>query len=303
MNRFSLPPEQLDAWATEAVVRAQIGQLPRYIPQLMKANPRSFALQLSLNGQMYSVASKRTLTFPLMSTVKPFLLLYLLCELGAEAVFTRVGMEPSSYPFNSLTQLQSDRRRPRNPMLNSGAIALAALLPGQEAASRCETLRTWLNQYADCQLFLDQQMLASVESLPNLANQALARELAAGGYLKAEAIALDTYNHICCLAGTITDLSRLGMGLVQCPSPLTSEHCRTVKALMTTCGLYQASGRFAVRVGLPAKSGVSGTLLAIVPRQGAIACYSPPLDQDGNSLAGLFLVEQIARTLKLSIFD
>ena len=81
------------------------------------------------------------------------------------------------------------------------------------------------------------------------------------------------------------------------------ENCRTVKALMATCGLYEASARFARRVGLPAKSGVSGALLSVIPGQGAIGCYSPPLNREGNSIGGLFLLEQIAKSLRLSVFD
>lgn len=298
---LSIEPEQLDFWVAEAVSLAQTGQLPHYIPQLMSVDPRSFALQiLNINSQPCS-AGNLSLTFPLMSTVKPFLLLYLLTHMGAESIFAKIGVEPSSFPFNSLTQLKGDRGRPRNPMINSGAITLASLLLGQDAPSRCETLRTWLNYHAGCQLYLDKLMLASVRSLPNQANQALAQELVAAGCIKTAEIALDTYNHVCCLSGTIADLACLGMLLVQ--YPVWPEHCRTVKAIMTTCGLYQASGRFAVRVGLPAKSGVSGAVLAVVPRQGAIACYSPPLDPEGNSVAGLFLVEKIAQALALSIFS
>ncbi len=237
-----------------------------------------------------------------MSVVKPFVLLFLLEQLGAEAVFGRVGMDPSDEPFNSLKQLQADKGWPRNPMLNSGAIALASLLPGQDARSRCESLRQWLNQSSNCQLFLDELMLSSVRAAGGERNRAIASLLAAEGYLEAEDPALDTYNHVCCLSGTVADLALMGMLLVQCQASILPEHRRTVNALMTTCGLYQASARFAVQVGLPTKSGVSGALVSVVPSQGAIACYSPALDQAGNSVAGLFLLQQLAQVLELSVF-
>ena len=237
-----------------------------------------------------------------MSSVKPFVLLYLLCALGETAVFDCVGCEPSELPFNSLTQLEIDRGKPRNPMLNSGAIALASLIPGQNAVARCQNLLTWLNQQANSQLFVDDLMLDSVNAMPNQNNWNLALEMVQSGYLQNSEIALETYNRICCLSGTVEDLAKLGMVLVG-GSEAVWENCRTVKALMATCGLYQASGRFAVRVGLPTKSGVSGAMLSVIPGEGAIGCYSPPLNQEGNSIGGLFLLEQIAKSLRLSIFD
>ncbi|MDP8933552.1 MAG: glutaminase, partial [Cyanobacteriota bacterium] len=123
------------------------------------------------------------------------------------------------------------------------------------------------------------------------------------GCIQNSKIALETYNCVCCLSGTVEDLAKLGMVLVNSGDRAIGENCRTVKALMATCGLYEASGRFALRVGLPAKSGVSGALLSAIPGQGAIGFYSPPLDKEGNSVAGLFLLEQIAKTLRLSVFD
>lgn len=295
----ALTQAQLDAWVEAH--HTPDGQLPDYIPLLAQANRSWFAMQIQgLNGQTH-LAGDVTLSFPLMSVIKPFVLLFLLEQLGVEAVFSHVGMEPSDEPFNSLKQLESDRGWPRNPMINSGVIALASLLPGQDAESRCEGLRQWLNQRADCNLFLDDLMLMSVRSVNNERNQAIARLLVQSGYLDAGEIALDTYNHVCCLSGTVADLANLGMLLVCSKGALV--HRRTVNALMTTCGLYQASGRFAVQVGLPTKSGVSGALISVVPSQGAIACYSPTLDQAGNSVAGLFLLQQITQALNLSVFN
>ena len=298
----SLQAEQLAAWATEAINRSKSGQIPAYIPLLAQADRQGFAVQIrAIDGQILSWGSTAQ-TFPLMSVVKPFVLLYLLCTLGEKAVFDCVGCEPSELPFNSLTQLEIDRGKPRNPMINSGAIALASLIPGQNAVARCQNLLTWLNQQANSQLFVDELMLDSVNAMPNQNNWNLALEMVQSGYLQNSEIALETYNRICCLSGTVEDLAKLGMVLVG-GSEAILENCRTVKALMATCGLYQASGRFAVRVGLPTKSGVSGAMLSVIPGQGAIGCYSPPLNKEGNSVGGLFLLEQIAKSLRLSVFD
>lgn len=298
----NLTQAQLNAWVIQAQTHIQGGQLPDYIPMLAQANPNWFAVQIQTVDDRILTAGDVTLSFGLMSAIKPFVLLCLLEQLGTEIVFSHVGILPSDAPFNSLTQLEADGGFPRNPMINSGAIALASMLPGSDAPSRCDRLRQWLNQSANCQLFLDELMLNSVRSLPNERNQTITRLLAASGYLAAAEIALDTYNHICCLSGTVVDLARLGMLLVQNNKVISPQNRRTVNAIMTTCGLYQASARFAVEVGLPTKSGVSGAILSIVPSQGAIACYSPALDEAGNSKASLFLVQQLAQELNLSVF-
>ncbi|NJK68742.1 MAG: glutaminase A [Microcoleus sp. CSU_2_2] len=299
----SLQPEPLAAWAKEAINRAKSGQFPAYLPLLAQADREGFAVQIrAIDGQFFGFGSAEK-TFPLMSVVKPFVLLYLLCELGETAVFDNVGCEPSELPFNSLNQLQTDKGKPRNPMINSGAIVLASLIPGENAVSRCQNLLEWLNERANSQLFVDELMLDSVNATPNQNNLDLALEMVESGYIQDSEIALETYNRVCCLAGTVTDLAKLGMLLVNSGDRAISEHSRTVKALMATCGLYQASGRFAVRVGLPTKSGVSGAILSVIPGEGAIGCYSPPLDKEGNSIGGLFLLEQIAKALRLSVFD
>lgn len=297
LKLFTLTQAQLKTLITQAKVQCQGGQLPTYIPLLAKANPSWIAVQVQrVKGEKIAVGDIGC-SFPLMSVIKPFVLLFLLEQLGSEVVFSQVGREASDQPFNSLAQLQADQGKPRNPMINSGAIALAGRLLGKDGASRCETLRQWLNQRSQSQLVLEEAMLQSVRSLPNERNQAIANLLAASGSLDCPEIALDTYNYICCLSGTVTDLANLGMLLVQ-DSPLISpQHRRLVNDILITCGLYQASSRFAVEVGLPTKSGVSGAMVSIVPSQGAIACYSPALDEMGNSQAGLFIMQQLARDL------
>ncbi|MBL1174709.1 glutaminase A [Pantanalinema sp. GBBB05] len=298
----ALTQAQLDAWVRTVSIQPQSGRLPDYIPLLATVDPNWFAVQVEcLNGQTYA-AGEQHCSFPLMSVIKPFVLLFLLEQLGQETVFSWVGMEPSDQPFHSLIQLASDRGFPRNPMINSGAIALAAHLPGKDSDQRCEHLRQWLNQQSGAQLILDQAMLASVRSLKNEANRAIAHTLAQAGYLNLIDLTLDTYNQICCLSTTVADLAKLGMLLVQPQKSIAPEHQRLVNALMLTCGLYEASGRFAVRIGVPTKSGVGGALLAVVPRQGAIACYSPQLDDAGNSVVGLALLQEMAQSLNLSVF-
>lgn len=300
----TLTQAQLDDWVSEARMRVQAGQLPDYIPQLAAARRDWFAMQIQAGPGQVFVVGDPTLSFPLMSVIKPFILLYLLERLGTETVFSHVGMDPSEQPFNALTQLQADGGFPRNPMLNSGAIALAALLPGENAASCCRHFSQWLNQQANCHLTLDAAMLSSVQSLPNQRNRAIASALAESGHLATPAApALATYEHVCCLAGTVADLAGLGMLLTASKAAdVKPQHCQTVKAVMGTCGLYELSGRFAVEAGLPTKSGVSGAVLSAIPGQGAIACYSPPLDAAGNSVVGLFLIKRLSQSLNLSIF-
>ncbi len=297
-----LNQERLKTWVIMAKNRINFGHLPQYIPLLAEANPGWFAVSIkTISGKIVGEGNLE-LKFPLMSVIKPFVLFNLLCLLGEDTIFKTVGMEPTEKPYNSLIQLEEDKGWPRNPTINSGAIALASLLPGSSAIEKCEKLRLWLNERANCQLSLDELMLTSVKSLPNQRNKTIASILAESGYIKNWEIALDTYERVCCLSGNIVDLANLGMLLVKPPEFDWQENARIVKALMTTSGLYEASGRYAVKIGIPIKSGVSGVMLGVVPGQGAIACYSPPLDKEGNSVVGLLLLELMSRQLNLSVF-
>ena len=292
----NLKPQQLYHWLTEASQQAKIGKLPNYIPLLNNIDSTLFAVCIITTDQHINLQGDSEIQFPLMSIIKPFLLLYLLSEFGQDFVCKKVGNYPSSYPFNSLEQLQLDKGFPRNPMINSGAITLASLLPGKDGNIRCNNLQKWLNKKGQCNLILDELMLNSVQSLPNIRNQEIIEYLSKKGHIKKPEITLDTYNKICCLSGTIIDLARLGLLLVK-SYDISPENCCIVRDIMTTCGLYQASENFANKVGFPTKSGVSGAILSIVPEQGVIASYSPPLDAEGNSIASLFIIQKIANYL------
>lgn len=300
MSLANLTQANLEAWVAQARRFTLQGRLPDYIPQLAQVDARALAVQTIAHQNLAAGDSAKP--FVLMSVIKPFLLLYLLEQVGIERVFQQVGMEPSDQPFHSIAQLKHDEGHPRNPMINSGAIALTGLMPKASGTERCEAFRKWLNDRAETQFVLDRNALDSVRSLPNQTNRAIADLLVQHQLLDRGDLAIDTYNQLCCLSGTIADLARLGLLLAKPHDLITPTHQQIVSALMLTCGLYEASATFAVRVGLPMKSGVSGALLAIVPKQGSIACYSPAINPVGNSVAGLFLVEKLSQELGLSIF-
>ncbi len=278
------------------------------IPQLALANPRWFAVNICCTSN-HIHQGDTACVFPLMSVIKPFSFLYLLENMTADAVLQWVGVEPSDAAFNSLDQLIADRGFPRNPMINSGAITLADKLPGKTASDtygglcqRTHNLCQWLNQLAGCQLYLDEVMLASVRASRSPVNQAIANYLAETGHIENIEIALDTYEQMCCLSGRVEDLALLGKVLALNNGFISTQNRQIVNAVMLTCGLYEASAKFAVQIGLPMKSGIGGGLLAIVPNQGAIACYSPALDNIGNPVTAIAFVEALSKHLQLSIF-
>ncbi|MGK7940078.1 MAG: glutaminase [Crocosphaera sp.] len=292
----NLTYKKLDQWLNESSKEAKNGKNPNYIPLLNNIDSSLLAISILTKDNHLISAGYTNITLPLMSIVKPFLLFYLLSEFGESLVFKKVGNLSSNYPFSSLEQLQLDDGFPRNPMINSGALTLASLLPGKDSQTRCKNLQQWLNKTGQCNLFLDQLMLNSVRSLPNINNQKIIKKLTKINYINEPEITLDTYNKICCLSGTIIDLSRLGLLLVN-SSHISEKNAFIVREIMTTCGLYEDSEKFAKKIGFPSKSGVSGAILSIVPEQGAIACYSPPLDTQGNSVASLFILEKISHYL------
>ncbi|WP_298919606.1 glutaminase A [uncultured Nostoc sp.] len=297
-----LTTTKLSAWVQLAKTQAEQGQVADRIPQLALADPDCFAVHICCESGKTISFGDTACVFPLMSVIKTFSLLYLLEHFGVETVFGWVGVEPSDTPFNSLEQLIADRGRPRNPMINSGAITLADKLPGKDASVRTFSFCQWLNQLAGCQLKLDEVMLASVRSTRSTANQAIANYLAQAGHLENIETALDTYEQICCISGRVEDLALLGKLLACENSYFSAENRRIVNAVMLTCGLYEASAQFAVKIGLPMKSGIGGGLVAIVPGEGAIACYSPGLDNIGNPVAAIAFVEALAQELQLSVF-
>jgi len=263
------------------------GKIPDYIPLLAKVHAESISIALyHLLGDSQTnmtVAGDKSLAFALMSVIKPFLLLYLLEIRGISEVFGIVDRQSTLAAFNAIPE-----GKPANPMINSGAIALCSLLPSYE------DLQIWINQQSGANLSLDREMLASVRSVTNRRNLAIASQLQSLGIINDSSHALSVYEEICCLRGNVQDLAKIGALLInQDPSLNKSPNIEIVLEIMTQCGMYGASAEFAQDIGLPSKSSVSGALLSIIPDRAVIACYSPALDAIGNSVAGIFMIREI----------
>ena len=269
----------LQKWLKSARQEVAKGNLPNYIPLLAKADPQAIAIAIQKVNGDHLMAGDTALTFPLMSVIKPFLLLYLLETKGAEQVFQLVDRQATTEPFNAVPE-----GKPQNSMINSGAIALSSLLES------CETLRNWLNQRSGTNLMLDLEILDSVRSVANRRNLAIADQLKDRGIIANPRKALAVYEEICCLRGNVQDLAKIGTLLVYTQR---SANIPIVLEVMTQCGMYESSAEFAQNIGVPSKSSISGALLSIIPDQAAIACYSPALDATGNSVSGMFLIRKI----------
>ena len=285
-------------WIGEAQEKANQGQVATRIGRLAGANPQQFHGQVAILGQPELTWGDGELRFPLMSVIKPFLLLYGLEQYGGDRLGQWVGQEPSNYPFNSQEQLLIDQGRPRNPFINSGAITLADKMPGADGSERCQQFCAWLKHLSGASFSLDQPMLDSVHAGGQEPNLGLLEILHQSSAVANPAVALDTYEQLCCLAGNVGDLAKLGLLLAQPHPEISQDYCQLVNDLMLTCGLYEHSQAVAQEIGLPMKSGISGAMVAVVPHQGAIACYGPALDIYGNSVAALTFIKRCVEGLQ-----
>nr|WP_174783393.1 glutaminase A [Dolichospermum sp. UHCC 0352] len=299
----SINIHNLSSWVEQSKTQAAQGKVIERIPQLAIVNPNRFAVHISCEpGENYSLGDTACV-FPFMSVIKPFSLLYLLEYYGVKQVLQWVGVKSSDAPFNSLVQLIADNGYPRNPMINSGAITLADKLPGKDGNECTQLFCEWLNKLADTQLYIDANILASVRASRSQINIDITNYLYEAGHLNNIELSLDVYEQICCISGTVEDLAKLGKVLACKSEVIKNQYRQIVNAVMLTCGLYEASAEYAVKIGLPIKSGIGGGLVAIIPNQGAIASYSPALDIVGNPVAGLALMETLSQSLQLSIFS
>ncbi|MEU6727334.1 glutaminase A [Nonomuraea wenchangensis] len=287
------------ALAEAATVRG--GRVVSYIPALAGVDPGLLAVAMVATDGEADAAGDRDTGFPLMSAAKPFVYALALAEHGFAKVHEHVGTEPSGAAFDS-TVVRGGSVTPYNAMTNIGAIVTTSLVRGGvlEFLSRC----------AGRHLEVDSAVLDSQRRTGDR-NKALAYLAHAHGSLVGDpAEAVDRYFTQCAIRVTVADLARMAATLAGGGRlPGTGERviearvARTVLAVMTTCGMYQASGAWLVHAGLPAKSGVSGCLAAAFPGRLGIAAYSPPLDEHGNSVRAMAACAYLAQRLDLHLLD
>jgi glutaminase len=286
------------------------GRVADYIPQLAGIDPGKFGIALHLvDGQSF-VAGDADEAFSIQSVSKVFTLTLALGKVG-DALWRRVGREPSGTAFNSIVQLEHENGVPRNPFINAGAIVVAdVILAGHRPREAIGEILRFARFVAADETILVDPLVARSETETGFRNAALANYMRAfGNIVHPVDQVLGVYIHHCSIAMSCRQLARSGLFLAndgRDPETghrvVSSERARRINALMLTCGHYDGSGEFAFRVGLPGKSGVGGGILAVVPGKAAIAVWSPGLNANGNSLIGSLALEAIARETGWSVF-
>jgi len=285
------------------------GDVATYIPELSKADPDVFGVSLVTTDGRTFEAGDCDREFTIQSVSKPFTFGMAVEEFGHDEVLKYVGVEPSGDPFNSI-ELQNGTNRPHNPMINAGAITVTALLHKHHGDRTLAHLLERFSTIAGRELRIDPDVYES-ERRTGHRNRAIAHLLLNFGIVHADAeAALDLYFKQCSILVNCRDLAMMAATLANMGAhPLTgktafSVQCvKDVLSVMFTCGMYDYSGQWAYRVGVPAKSGVSGGVLAVVNRQLGIGTYSPRLDRYGNSCRGIEVCTELASRLGLHVFD
>ncbi len=286
------------------------GKVASYIPELSKADPRDLGICVIAEDGSMTAGGEFDKPFTMQSMVKPGILLLALEDCGTEAVEALCGVEATGKPFDAFNY--SDRALSGehiNPMINAGAIALCTLIRGADYGEKFHRLLTLARRLSgNDTLAVDEAVYLSEKATGNK-NRALAYMLKAYGMIDADVDeVLDMYFKACSIKATCRDMARIAFVLanhgcsVDGEEIVKEEHARYVNAIMTICGMYDGSGEFALRVGVPAKSGVGGGIFAAVPGRMGIGIYSPALDAKGNSVAGVRALAMLSRRLGLSIF-
>ncbi len=287
------------------------GKVADYIPELAKADKNEFAICVMRGVDTIDFAGDYEKKFTLQSIIKPLVLLLALIDNGAEKVRELVGVEATGKPFDAFNYSdQALKGEHINPMINTGAIALCTLVHGKTYAEKFERLLDLARKISgNSTLQVDEQVYLSEKKTGNK-NRALAYMLKAYDMLHDDVEdVLDFYFKACAIRASVVDLAKMafvfangGVDLATGERLFEKEHAKYVNAILITCGMYDGSGDFAIRVGVPAKSGVGGGIMAIVPGKVGIGIYSPALNHKGNSLAGIKALEMLSQKQDWSIF-
>lgn len=292
-------PAALEAVLSEAR-ELRGGAVADYIPELASGDPDALGIAIvGVRGNVWQ-AGDSTAPFTIQSVSKPFVYALALEHLGVDAVLERVGVEPSGEPFNAISL--DDSGRPMNPMINAGAIVVASLVPG-------DVVRDGLALFAGHTLDVDDAVFRS-ELETGHRNRALAHLALAAGVLGTSVdTATEDYFRQCSLVVSALDVATMAATLANAGfNPITGERvvsepvARWTLAVMASCGMYDASGEWLARVGLPAKSGVGGGIVAVDPGLFGVGTFSPPLDERGNSLRGKAMLELLSAANGLHAF-
>src|SRR6202167_1914979 len=284
------------------------GNVANYIPELGKADPDHFGIALAtLDGHVYEVGDTR-IPFTIQSMSKPFVFALALDTLGAARVESAIGVEPSGDPFNSI-RLNAENH-PFNPMVNAGAIACSGLIHEAKGDRAFETIRQALGRFAGRELDIDKAVYAS-ENATGDRNRAIAYLLRNSTVIKDDVSAvLEVYFRQCSVLVTARDIAIMAATLAnRGVNPVTAEQVMTPYAIsrtlsvMTSSGMYDYAGEWIYRVGIPAKSGVGGGILAALPARLGLGSYSPRLDRHGNSVRGIKVCEALSAHYDLHMLN
>jgi glutaminase len=284
------------------------GAVANYIPELGKADPDQFGISLAtLDGHVYEVGDTR-IPFTIQSMSKPFVFALALDTLGAARVESAIGVEPSGDPFNSI-RLNADNH-PFNPMVNAGAIACSGLIHEAKGDGAFETIRQALGRFAGRELGIDEAVYAS-ESATGDRNRAIGYLLRNSAVIKDDVGAVvEVYFRQCAILVTARDIAVMAATLAnRGVNPVTGEQVMTPYAIsralsvMTSSGMYDYAGEWIYRVGIPAKSGVGGGILAALPARLGLGSYSPRLDSHGNSVRGIKVCEALSAHYDLHMLN
>jgi glutaminase len=284
------------------------GKVASYIPELAKVSPHRFGMAVvGIDGSVATVGDAEV-PFSIQSISKLFTLVMAL-RLEGDGVWERVGREPSGTPFNSLVQLEVESGKPRNPFINPGALVCTDILCTRYATPENAVVEFLRPLCGNRHMHYNRAVAAS-ERRTSHRNAAMAHLIKSFGNLRNSVDdVLDAYCRHCAiemscieLARAVTFLAAGGAHPDGGEEILSSSRTKRLNALMLTCGTYDAAGDFAFRVGLPAKSGVGGGIVAVMPGECGICVWSPALEPSGNSLAGSLALEKFTTLTGRSIF-
>ncbi|TCO77435.1 glutaminase A [Marinisporobacter balticus] len=287
------------------------GKVATYIPELAKANPDALGIYIvDFQGNSFYEGDYET-KFTIQSVSKVITLICALIDRGKEKVFSKVGSEPSSDSFNSMVKLETrDSHTPLNPFINAGAIVTTSLVSGDNGIEKFDRVHAMMKKMADNDAIQVNYDVYKSEKLTGNTNRAIAYYLKGAEVIERDVEdVLDTYFKLCSIEVTVKDVSMMASVIANGGvAPWSNERLipkdvnQIAQAIMMTCGLYNASGEYAVKIGVPSKSGVGGCIMAVVPKKMGIAVVGPALDERGNSVAGTKALEELSQKLELSIF-